>query len=202
MLKNIYLPRNLGDKLITIDQVYVAAGDRIRRDQPLLYFKTDDGDAIKFPSPSNGWVRFVAVQSLQEVEPGTLLLVIDAQGTDDYRLDEEEVNPHTELGEKGRRGEERQGQKQYAEAYSGELFDAPEQGTGQQRSVREHPLLQNMKEGVPPKMSNAHNNGPATDRLAENASQDPELQQQLSQSLQAQLDIAPASTTAPSLSRG
>ena len=200
MLRNVYLPKNLVESEAFVQRIGVAVGDRVRPDQALLQLSI-----VNNPSPLlsayHGWVRFVAVTQGQRVEPGSLLLIIDAQEVGDYRLDELEVSLNTELGENGRRGEERQGQRQYTKGYSGELFDAPREKQGmQESSVKEHPYLQKMKEGVPPKMSNARENAPATERLVEEAAQNPELR--LSHQLQAQLNITPSSTSAPNLSRG
>lgn len=201
MLKNIYLPLDLVGLSCQITQIHVKTGDRVRRGQPLLHYHLDK-KRTAFDAPVDGWVRFIAIKPDDVIEGGSLLCVIDSIEIDDYRPDAQEINLHTELGEAGRRGAERAGEKSFGE-FSGELFDAPEEQQGQrQRRTKEHPLLNQAKEGVPPKMSNARNNQPATERLAEDASRDPELANQLSMDLQAQLDVTPGPSTAPSPSRG
>ncbi len=204
MLKNIYLSNHISDQAVDVISVAVSAGQRVRRGQLLMHLKKVDGTPIVFESTYNGWLRFVAVRPSQTVDLGSLLLIVDTQDVADYRIDSEEVNPHTELGREGRRGVEREGQKAFTEGYATALFDAPEQQQGDQaqRRIKQHPLLQNMKEGVPPKMSNAHNNQQATDRLAEDATHDPELRMQLDNKLQAQLGVTPGPSAAPTLSRG
>lgn len=199
MLKNIYLPLEINHSTIT--QVHIESGQRVRKGQVMFHHRINQSNKPLI-SEFDGWIRFVAIQPNTPVEGGTLLAIIDTIEVTDYRPDSGEFNPHTELGEAGRRGVERIGQSEFGAGYSGELFDAPTEQQGQQRSVKEHPLLHNMKESVPPKMSNARNNQPATERLAENASQDPELANQLSHNLQAQLNIAPGPNSSPSLTRG
>ena len=198
MLKNIYLPHDLENQGVQIKRISVKRGDRIRKKQPLCDLKINDTYS-SFLSEYDGWVRFVAVKTDQSSEPGTLLFIIDTVETNEYRVDSGEVNPHSELGTEGRRGAERDGQKKFANDYSGELFDAPVEanGCGYKPSVKEHPLLQNMKEGVPPKMSDAANNDPAIERTAEDASRDPELRNQLTKQLQNQLGISSSPSAAP-----
>ena len=199
MLINLYVPKNCAGR---ITHIPVIQGQRVRRDQVLIEFSVD-GRIMPFKCPHDGWIRFIAVKSGNTVEVGDLLAIIDAIDVIDYRVDDQEVNLHTELGENGRRGLERAGQRSFTNGYSSELFDAPskQEGNQAQRSVKDHPVLKNMKEGVPPKMSDARNNQPATERLAEDASNDPELRKQLDMKLQAQLQIAPGPTTSPSLTR-
>lgn len=203
MLMNLHAPRNTLGHTCLIARILAIPGQRIRRDQLILEFNLDN-KKVSFASPYDGWIRFIAVKEGSSVESGDLLVIIDAIDVIDYRIDEQEVNLHTELGEQGRRGLERAGQRSFTNGYSGELFDAPaeQQGNQAQRSVKDHPFLKNMKEGVPPKMSDAHNNQPATERLAEDASNDPELRKQLDMKLQAQLHIAPGPKTSPTLTRG
>lgn len=200
---NLYLPRNYAGHACVVADIQAIQGQRVRRDQVLIDFSRD-GKKIPFISPSDAWIRFIAIKSGNTVEPGDLLVIIDAIDVIDYRIDEQEVNLHTELGENGRRGLERAGQRTFTNGYSSELFDAPSEQKGNQAkpSVKDHPFLKNMKEGVPPKMSDARHNQPATDRLAEDASQSPELRKQLDMKLQAQLHISPSPTTSPSLTRG
>ena len=203
MLINLYLPKSYADTTCTIANIRVTQGQRLRRDQVILYLGVN-GKKIPFTSPYDGWIRFIAVKANSVVEPGDLLVIIDAIDVNDYRIDDNEVNLHTELGEDGRRGLERKGQVLLTDkkGYSGQLFDAPSEQQGQaQRSVKDHPVLKNMKEGVPPKMADARNNGPATDRLADDANRSPELQNQLSAKLQAQLGVSPGPSTSPTLTR-
>jgi hypothetical protein len=202
MLKNIYLPLSANNQSYAITQVHISAGQRVRKGQALLHYKLNN-QQIPLACEHDGWVRFVATKPNDSLDSGSLLAVIDIVDVTEYRPDDNEFNPHTELGETGRRGLERAGQREFTNGYAGELFDAPTEQHGQrQRSVKEHPLLHQMKEGVPPKMSNARNNQPATERLAENASTDPELANQLSLNLQAQLDVTPGPSSAPGLTRG
>ena len=203
MLKNIYLQRAIAGECETLVQrVHAVVGQRIRAGQVLLEL-TVDGQPQTVTAECNCWVRFAAVREDQQPAVGDLLFIIDAIDTGEYRPDGQEVSAHSELGQDGRRGLEREGQRAFGNDVSGQLFDAPQEseGQGQQRSVKEHPLLQRMKEGVPQKMSNAENNQVATDRFAEDASNDPELQKQLSQKLEAQLQISQSPTVAPSLTR-
>jgi pyruvate/2-oxoglutarate dehydrogenase complex dihydrolipoamide acyltransferase (E2) component len=203
MLKNIYLKKYPHvQSAISVKCINVKRGQRIRSDQVLITL-VNNAEHIDIKAQNNGWVRFVAVKEKQALSIGDLLLIIDSVDTSDYRLDDQEVNPQSELGQEGRRGAEREGQRKIG-THSGELFDAPEKSEGGMRqSVKQHPLLQNMKEGVPPKMANAKNNQPATDRFAEDAAgNDPKLQKQLSAQLQAQLNITPGPNVSPSLTRG
>lgn len=199
MLKNIYLPLDLGNQSVQIGRVLVKHGDRIRKEQPLCHLRINNINT-PFQSPHDGWIRFVAAQSNQVSESGKLLFIIDAIEVTEYRVDPAEVNPDSELGNNGRRGVERDGQKTFAADYSAELFNAPKEGNscGYKPSVKEHPLLQNMKEGVPPKMSDAANNDPAVERTAEDASRDPELRNQLTQQLQNQLGVSSSPGASPS----
>lgn len=203
MLKNIYLqPAFRGERDTVVRRICVARGQRIRAGQVLLELLVD-GQLQEITADSNCWLRFIAVHELKQVEVGDLLFIIDVIDTGEYRADGQEITADTELGQKGRRGLEREGQREFGKEVSGELFDAPQEGEGKghQRSVKEHPLLQRMKEGVPQKMSHAEHNQVATDRFAEDASNDPELQKQLSAKLEAQLQITQSPTIAPSLTR-
>ena len=203
MLKNIYLQRKIAGEHNTLAQsVCVVSGQRVRSGEVLLKLLAD-GQPQMVTAEGNCWVRFVAVREGNQLSIGDLLFIIDAVDTDEYRPDDHEVSAHSELGQDGRRGLEREGQRAFGNDVSGQLFDAPQESEGycQQRSVKEHPLLQRMKEGVPQKMSHAEHNQVATDRFAEDASNDPELQKQLSQKLEAQLQITQSPTVAPSLTR-
>jgi pyruvate/2-oxoglutarate dehydrogenase complex dihydrolipoamide acyltransferase (E2) component len=204
MLKNIHLPRALqGDQSTIVSGIPVQAGSRIRSGQVLLELLSDD-QPTQLKAESNGWLRFVAIRPNQELNAGDLLFIVDTIDTTEYRSDAGEINPDSELGKDGRRGAEREGQRAFGSEFSGELFDAPSksEGAGQQSSVKSHPLLERMKEGVPQKMSNAENNAVATDRLAEDASNDPELRKQLSAQLESRLQIGSAPSAAPTLGRG
>ncbi len=202
MLKNIYLKADQqGQHTTLVKRTKVARGQRIRRHQVLMRI-VKDAETIDITAETDGWVRFVAPHIGQSLSIGDLLFIIDSVDTSDYRLDGEEVNARSELGKEGRRGSEREGQRALGQ-HAAELFDAPEKSQGgQERSVKQHPLLQNMKEGVPPKMADAKNNQPATERLVEDAAGDPNLQKQLSAQLQAQLDISPGPSVSPTLTRG
>ena len=68
---------------------------------------------------------------------------------------------------------------------------------GQFNGLQQHPLMQNMKEGVPPKMSSDAANNPEAIKELENAANDPELKIHLGQQLQKQLDIQPGPSSAP-----
>lgn len=204
MLKNIYLqPAFIGVHDTLVKRICVQPGQRIRTGQALLEVVVD-GVGHFIHAEGNAWLRYIAVRENQYVEEGDLLFIIDTVETGDYRPDAQEVNSHTELGQEGRRGLEREGQRAFGKDVSGQLFDAPldKNGRGAERSVKQHPLLSRMKEGVPPKMSHAENNHQATERFAEDASNDPELQKQLSAKLEAQLQIGSQPTIAPSLTRG
>ena len=110
MHKNIYLPFDWPEALVVIHQVHIQVGQRIRRNQALLHVSVE-GKAHAIPAPCDGWIRFVATKEGDPVEGGSLLVIIDAMDVADYRPDASEVNPHTELGEAGRRGAERAGQR-------------------------------------------------------------------------------------------
>lgn len=203
MLKNIYLPKALcGTHATVVKRVYVSVEARIRAGQVLLEL-AQDGRTTQLIAESNGWIRYIAVREKQAVHLGELLFIIDSFDTSDYRPDSSQMNQHSELGKEGRRGQERAGQRAFGTEFSGELFDAPSTSEGGlPRSVKEHPLLQRMKESVPPKMSQADQNPVATERLAEDASHDPELKKQLSAALSSRLQIDSAPSAAPTLNRG
>lgn len=202
--RKILVPQNLtGD--IQIADVHVALHQRVRRDEILVTLRAGDLD-IQVRSPSDGWVKFVAVKSNQVVGIGDLLMILSVFDVGEYRLDDQEVSLLTELGEDGRRGLEREGQKQYTDGYDKALFDAPTDEHGQRTGdLKVNPLTERMKEGVPPKMNaNAANNGPAKQHTVEQASGDPAYAEKLSAQLQQELDIAPgdAPSSAPTFTRG
>jgi len=97
MIKNIYVPKELRNVDITIDDVLVKAGDRVLCDMPLVHFIAGD-KTLPVLSEYDGWVKYVAVKPGKTISASGLLLVIDVISTTDYRLDEDEVSPHTELG--------------------------------------------------------------------------------------------------------
>lgn len=198
MIKQIYVPADLGAGEIIVKAIFVERGARIRVGDALLKF-TVNGEERAFLSQHNGWVRMRVCRLEQVMRPGELLLSIDAIETVDYRPDSSEFNQQSELGGQGRRGIERDGQSKFGEGYSAPLFDAPERGHGMGPQLPKNPLMRNMKEGVPPKMqASTSNNQPAIDKMSEEASHDPELRQQLSNELQQELHISPAPSVAPS----
>ncbi len=200
MLKRIYAPKKIDGSTCKVDQVLVARDDRVYRDSLLLSL-VDDTTRLAIAASGHGWVRYVAVKLGDQVKPGELLLIVDIVDVNEYRPDDAEVNPQVELGEEGRRGLERKIQKSFAQGYANELFDAPnKEGQGMGPGMREHPILGQMKESLPPKMrSNAAHNDVAIDHLAEEASRDPELQKQLSAQLQQDLQVSQAPSTSPQL---
>jgi hypothetical protein len=198
MIKQIYVPADLGVGEILVKTIFVERGARIRVGETLQNFSVGGVDR-PFVSKYNGWVRMVVCRADQVVRPGELLMIIDAIEVGDYRPDGSEFNPESELGGQGRRGVEREGQSKFGEGYSAPLFDAPERGQGMGNQLPQNPLMANMKEGVPPKMqASAASNQPAIDKMSEDASHDPELRQQLSLQLQQELQISPAPSVAPS----
>ena len=203
MIKNIYVPLKIAQKDIQVADIFIQRGDRIRRKQLLMILKSDN---IETPiqSDNNGWVRHIAPQHNQSISPGDLLMILDVMEDNDYRVDPSELNPDTELGENGRRGLEREGEKQFSNEVAAALFNAPQENEGDQQrhGVKQHPFLSNAKEGVPPKMSHAENNHQATDQLAEDASTDPQLANQLNNELKARLNVNPGPSASPTLTRG
>ncbi|AAO90797.1 acetyl-CoA carboxylase biotin carboxyl carrier protein subunit [Coxiella burnetii] len=197
MLKKIYAPL-----AGTVTDMQVTRYDRIRRSQTLLQLKAGE-TLTPIVASYDGWVRHVFIKSEQAVTTGQVLFIIDVVDINDFQPDSTEVNPHTELGEAGRRGLERQGQRSFGHP-AGPLFDAPEasNGMGHRGSVKPHPHLIGMKEGTPNKMSaNAATNKTAIEQTADNATHDPELAKQLSQQLQQRLQIGSALHKSPTLSR-
>lgn len=201
--KNIHAPLELPADNLVLSDIFVQRGERVRRKQ-LLAILASGSLEIPIQAECNGWVKTIIARQDQKIEPGDLLLTLDIIEDNDFRIDNGELNPETELGQDGRRGLEREGQKQFLNEVSAPLFDAPQQNEGgqQRHGVKQHPLLQNAKEGVPPKMSNAENNPQATDKLAEDASADPELANRLSAELQQRLDVNPGPSAAPTLTIG
>jgi len=219
MIKNICVPKDLQSANVTVNEVMVKRGDRILRDTVLVNLLVGD-TVTPVVSVYDGWVKYVAAKENKAVALGDLLLVVDVISTIDYRIDGEEVSVYTELGESGRRGAERDGQRKFGKGYSAELFDAPERESakstenekasstgsagrgrgamGKESSLKENPLMKNMKESLPPKMkANAAVNGVAIKQLAEEAGNDPELRKQLSSELKQQLEIQIAPSAAP-----
>lgn len=197
MIKHIYVSKNLGSQPIDVVDIHVDYGDRVRRGMVMMTLR-QDGVLIPIRAELDGWVRFVAANKQQSVEIADLLLIVDVMETVDYRVDPAEFSADTELGEDGRRGLERAGQKAFGEAARA-LFEATQQekGMGQSNGLQQHPMMQNMKEGVPPKMSSDAANNPEAIKDLENASNDPALKIQLGQELQKQLDIQAGPSIAP-----
>ena len=201
MFQHIFVPNDVKARLITVVEILVERRQRVYRGDVLMVLSADQNNT-SILSPKNGFVSYIMVKPHQVVEASESLLVMDFVEVSDYHPDEQQVNPHTELGEHGRRALERDLQKQYANGFSAPLFEAPspDQGEGSRPRLPAHPLLQKMKEGVPPKMrANAASNSTAIERTAEDANHDPALQKQLSQQLQAELGIRPTPTNAPKL---
>ncbi|MCH9644306.1 MAG: acetyl-CoA carboxylase biotin carboxyl carrier protein subunit [Gammaproteobacteria bacterium] len=202
MIKNIHVPLDLSQQGVQVADIFVQPGERIRRKQLLMLLKSGN---IETPLQSqfNGWVKHIAVKFDQDVAPGDLLLIIDVMEDNDYRI-EGDISPESELGQDGRRGLEREAQKQLADGIAAPLFDAPQQTEGNQQhhGVKQHPFLQNAKEGVPPKMSHAENNHPAVDQLAEDASSNQDLANKLDAKLQQRLGTSPGPSAAPTLTLG
>lgn len=194
--QSIYVPRDLLADQLIITELNIQMGERVRRGE-VLFQLTADNVVYPIVSPCDGRVNTIAKKVNASVALGELIVIIDMLSTDDYRADGEEITPHTEYD---RRRVEREEQRIYSEGYSDDLFQVPEKGNCMQaHSLREHPFTKNMKEGVPAKMTaNAAENNPAIDHLAEEASQDPKLQKQLSSQLQQRLQISPAPSSAPS----
>ncbi len=185
-----------------VDTIAVQKGDRVHQKQILTHLRTANQELIPIAAPHDGWIRSIAVKKRHSVQEDELLFVLDILTTQDYRVDEHEVNPSTELGIAGRRGLEREGQRKLVTAYSGELFEALERQNGQHKlsqAVKIHPLVSRAKEGVPPKMSaEVTNNTIAIERFIEEAAHDPALQKQLSHQLEQQLNIQSSPSSAPS----
>lgn len=195
-LKKITTPRELsGD--ITVAVISIMVEGRVYRDDVLMELAVGD-HFISIRSPSHGWVKQITVTQGQHVAAGDVLCVLSVFDRDDYRPDGDEVNLKTELGDEGRRGEERKGQRKFGQ-YDKALFDAPAGEKGNSfNQLKENPLTARMKEGVPPKMkASANQNNPAIDHFAEDAASNPELQNKLSQQLQQQLNIQPGPTVTP-----
>ena len=200
MLKRIYVPKT-DAKSISVGEIYTAPGHRVYKGDLLMYLNIP-GDTVSIYAPDNGWVKRLAIFETQPVKVNQLLLVIDILTINEYKPDDASVNLHTELGEKGRRGLEREAQRQHTNGYANPLFDAPEKGQGAAAGVREHPLMGRMKEGVPPKMrSETASNNVAVDHAITEAAHDPELQKQMSKQLQQTLQITQAPSTAPQAKR-
>lgn len=202
MIKQIYVPNDIPAGSATVQAINVARGDRVYRNDVLLQLSVN-GTKIPVVASDHGWVNYVFVKVGQESTAGQLLVLMNVVDVNEYRPDEQEVNQRVELGEHGRRGFERELQRKHVDSdFAAALFEAPEQkqGVGYGASVREHPLLRNMKEGVPAKMrGNASQNETAIDRIIEEAGADPELRKQLSQELQQELNIQPTHSQAPTL---
>lgn len=200
-LIKIQLPGDFSRAMVKA--IFVRVGDRVRAGDALVELTLDYGSFTSTASHS-GWVRDIAVRVNHEVKSRDVLVVLEIIDIAAYQIDEKEVNPDTELGVNGRRALEREGQRQFADGYSAELFEAPAR-TGEHgfNRIKQNPLTANMKEGVPPKMNaNAASNEPGLDKLQEDAQNDPELQAKLSAELKQQLNITPGPSTSPTLKAG
>ena len=131
-----------------------------------------------------------------------MLLIIDVIESIDFKVDSDEFGSHTELGESGRRKYERDGQKAFGDSVKA-LFEAHQESLGVGQSpLRQHPMMANMKEGVPPKMSSdAANNQDAVNDFVDEATRNPELRKELSKELSQQLNIQPGPSSAPTLTK-
>lgn len=69
---------DLGEDIETGDVigVYVSAGDKVAKDQPLLELETDKA-AIEIPSPSDGIIKEVHISEGESIKVGQLLVTID-----------------------------------------------------------------------------------------------------------------------------
>ncbi len=199
MYRNIRAPKRLPSP-IAVDSIEVQTGERVRQQQVLAYLQSSN-ERMPIIAPCDGWIKLVAVKEKNYIKGGDLLFIIDIMATEDYQVDHEEVNGATELGIAGRRGSERDGQRDFVENYSAELFETPDAQEGAPaQGTKAHPLMANAKEGIPPKMSaSASDNQAAVDQFSEEARKDPELQKQLSHQLQQQLNIQPDQTPTPTL---
>ena len=197
MIKHLYVPPYIESDLpIEVIDVQVKEGARLRRGSVMLTLR-QDGILLPIRAEFDGWIRFIAVSRQQEVDKGQLLVIVDMIDTTDYRVDPAEFNTSTELGHEGRRGLERDGQKAFGEHARVLFEESQEKGMAQFNGLQQHPLMQNMKEGVPPKMGADAANNPEAIKELENASNDPELKIQLGQKLQKQLSIQPGPSSAP-----
>lgn len=201
MMKYVHVPHYLSGNDVVIESIDVTQGQRIRRGTALCHLE-QEGVMTPVVAQQDGWVRQIAVKSAQRVQVGELLLIVDVTEVNDFSADADELGPHTELGEQGRRALEREGQKAFGKAVKA-LFEAHEQSGGMGQSpLREHPYTSEMKEGVPPKMSSdAPNNQDAVKEFVEDATNSPELRKQLDHQLQKQFDAQPTYSTAPTLTK-
>lgn len=193
--QKIKVPKHLAGEIV-IENVAICPQQRVYRDDVLITLRLGQ-DLYQVRSAFHGWVKRVLCQEQQAVQPNDVLCVLSIFDADLYHPAESEVNLTTELGQHGRRGLEREGQRRFG-SHDKALFEAPTQEGQGVSPVKAHPLLANSKPGVPPKMSaDAQQNLPAVQQFAEDAQTDPELQAQLSQELEQQLGIQPGPSTAP-----
>lgn len=200
--KKILAPKLAATDRCVVVAVHTESGVKILKNAAVFTINLN-GEELTLTSPCSGRVNQIFARAGVKLTPKALLALIESFDVPEYRPAQDEVNPDTELGHLGRRGIEREGQREFGNGNENPLFEAPEkgQGQGQSSSVQQNPLTQNMKEGVPPKMNaSAAQNQTAVDHMAEEASKDPQLQMQLSQQLQAQLNVTPSHTTAPTAS--
>ena len=196
----VRVPKKLSLRPFTVDHINVQKGDRVRRQQVLAQLRVSHKKIVPVIAPSDSWVRHVAVKEQAHVKGGDVLFIIDSMPSADYQTDATEVNNTTELGEKGRRKLERDGERKLATKFSAPLVNALEQsGNGHAASytgVKQHKFLKNKKEGVPLKMSeHAAKNQKAINK----ARNDPALQKQMNNQLQKQLGVGAAPSSAPTL---
>ncbi len=148
MVTEFKLPE-LGEDISTGDviSVYVSAGDRVSKDDPVMEIETDKA-AIEVPAPVSGVITGVHVKEGETINVGQLLITIDESGEEkkeperkeeagdkveepakekveskEKRLDEKtaEARPKAEPEEKGRREVEEK-------EYEGEAASKEEEG--------------------------------------------------------------------------
>jgi pyruvate dehydrogenase E2 component (dihydrolipoyllysine-residue acetyltransferase) len=80
MVTEFKLPE-LGEDIATGDviNVYVSAGDRVSKDQPIMEIETDKA-AIEVPAPVSGVITGVHVKEGETINVGQLLITIDESG--------------------------------------------------------------------------------------------------------------------------
>ena len=77
MVTEFKLPE-LGEDIVTGDviNVYVSAGERVSKDQPIMEIETDKA-AIEVPAPVSGVITGVHVKEGETINVGQLLITID-----------------------------------------------------------------------------------------------------------------------------
>jgi pyruvate dehydrogenase E2 component (dihydrolipoamide acetyltransferase) len=97
MVTEFKLPE-LGEDIDTGDviNVYVSAGDRVSKDQPIMEIETDKA-AIEVPAPVSGVISGVHVKEGETIYVGQLLITIDESGEGEKKPEvEEEVEEEAE----------------------------------------------------------------------------------------------------------